>query len=140
MSPAQICVKTLSQVLALRVGYTELYKGRIQTNLKGGWVAGLPPIRINPSNLDTMGLFFSISSQVWYDLQFAFNACQTCKLVGTSSQTVLVYKLPESQHGISHICPTPSPTQSIPSFYMREKAILDHLSADREGKTEDHAY
>jgi hypothetical protein len=63
MSPAQLCVKTLSQVLALRVGYTELYKGRIQTSLKGGWIAaGLPPIRFNPSNLDTMGLFFSITS------------------------------------------------------------------------------
>jgi hypothetical protein len=52
------CVKTLSQVLALRVGYTEPYKGPIQTSLKGGWVAGLPPIRFNPSNLDTTGLFF----------------------------------------------------------------------------------
>jgi hypothetical protein len=64
VSRTNMCVKTFSQVLALRVGYTELYKGRIQTSLKGGWVAGLPPIRFNPSNLDTMGLFFSISSQV----------------------------------------------------------------------------
>jgi hypothetical protein len=56
------------------------------------------------------------------------------------SQTVLVYKLPESQHGISQFCPTPSPTQLTPSFYIREKAILDHLSADWEGKTEDHVY
>lgn len=66
-SPAQICVKTLSQVLAFRGGYTELYKGRIQTSLKGGWVL--------------VYLQSDSTHQTWIQWVFSFRSHLRCRVV-----------------------------------------------------------